>query len=374
MRLASFPLGELFGVELRLHMYTLVLLPLMALLAAVADVSAGRGMLLCVLVLLAVAVREIARALGRLLAGVHVDRLMITPVGALIPSLSPEDEATLPRWLALVGPVANFCAAIVMAMLAFSVTSGLNFFQKHLIEPSHLLRAAVWVQILMGALHLLPAPPLDAGVLLRTQFMRVRGKAKGAKSAAGLGQAIGLALVVFGGVTQEITLMLLGGVVLLLAQLEAHRGIIQHAVSGMTIGDVMLSEWTSLAASETVREALERSTRSLQDSFPVLRGPVIVGSITREALLSSLRSEGNGYVQGSMSRELHAAAPEDLLVATVQRVMDTPARGNVLPVVRQGRVIGIVTPQSLSPAMLSLGRARRHLIRAAAKVKNEHDG
>ena len=361
-------------MELRLHVYTVVLLPLLAMLASIQDVSAGRGLLLFLLLLFAIAVREAARTLGRLLAGMHVDRLIITPIGALLGDGAGEMEADAPRWLALVGPLANFCAAIVMAMLAFSVTQGVNFFQRHLVEPSHLLRATVWLQIMLGALHLLPASPLDAGSLLRSQFVRVRGKTRGARAAAGLSQAIGLGLMVFGGVTQEIVLMLLGGTVLLLAQLEAQRTVTQTAVSTITVGDVMLSEWTSLSAADTVQDALERSAHSLQESFPVVRGPVVVGSITRDALLGLLRSEGNGYVQGSMSRDLVVAEPDDALIATVKRLSGREARGNVVPVMRDGQVVGIVTPQSLSPAMMSLGRARRARMRSARDRENDRNG
>ena len=348
-----------------------VLLPLLALLATIQDVSAGRGIMLYLLLMLAIAVRESARSLGRLLAGVHVDRLVITPIGALVNDGEAETDA--PRWLALTGPLANFAAAIVMAMLVFSVTSGVNFFQRHLAEPGHLLRAAIWLQIMLGALHLLPASPLDAGALLRTQFQRVRGEARGARAASGLSQVIGLGLMVFGGVTQEILLMLLGGTVLLLAQLEAQRAVAQTRVSSITVGDVMLSEWTSLAASDTVEDALERSAHSLQETFPVVRGPVVVGSITRDALLGLLRSEGNGYVQGAMSRELVVAAPGDALIATVQRVASSQARGNVVPVMRDGHVVGMMTPQSLSPAMISLGRARRIRMREARERGNDRD-
>ncbi len=357
---------------MRLHAYTVVLLPLLALLASVQDVSAGRGVVLFLLLMLAITVREAARTLGRLLAGVHVDRLVVTPLGALEGDNAPDVDDT-PRWLALVGPLANFTAAIVMAMLAFSVTSGVNFFQRHLAEPGHLLRAAIWLQIMLGALHLLPATPLDAGALLRGQLVRARGKARGVRGAAGLSQAIGLGLMVFGGVTQEILLMLLGGTVLLLAQLEAQRAVAQTAVSTITVGDLMLSEWTSLSASDTVQDALERSAHSLQESFPVVRGPVVVGSITRDALLGLLRVEGNGYVQGAMSRDLVIAAPGDALVATMQRLASSSSRGNVVPVMRDGQVIGMITPQSLSPAMMSLGRARRYGMRASRESENGRD-
>ena len=354
-------LGRIFGVELRLHLYAIAALVLLLLNAALVQASLARGFLLWVLLFAAVAVRETARALAAAWAGLDLRRLVLLPTGAL-PTYAEElpQQHRHERLLALSGPVANFAAALTMALLTFSATSQVNLFQHHLMEPQHLLRAAIWMQVVLGGLHLLPATPLDAGVLLRRQYVRVRGEAKGAKAAAGLGQAIGLMLVLAGAVSQETVLILLGGTVLLTAQREGHALLAKKAASGLTMRDVMLSEWTSLDASDTLEGAVRRSTHSVQEVFPVLRGHVVVGSVARQSLLFALRTEGNGYVQSVMTRGVRAAHPDDPLVGTVQTAAAARiGRMGVVPIVEGERVVGMVTPQHLLQAMSMLGQTHR---------------
>ncbi len=374
MRWPSFLLGRVFGVELRLHLFSVAALLLLLLIAASIPVSLSRGFLLWLLLLAAVAVRETARALTAAWAGLDLRRLVLLPIGALSTYAEdlPQQHGNGPqhrheRLLALSGPVANFVAALTMALLTFSATSQVNLFQRHLIEPQHLLRAAIWMQVLLGGLHLLPATPLDAGVLMRKQFVRLRGTAQGAKASAGLGQVIGWALVLGGALSQEGMVLLLGAAVLLLAQTESHALQAKTAAGSLTMRDVMLTEWTSLDASDTLEDALRRSTHSLQEVFPVLRGQVVVGSVTRTSLLLALRAEGNGYVQSVMSRGVRAAQPDDPLVRTVQGSFAGVDLGSVMPIVEGERVIGMVTPQHLGQAMSLLGQTHRLLDRGKPK-------
>ncbi len=367
MRSRSFPLGTIFGVELRLHLYAVMALLLLLFHGAMLEFPLRRAFGLWLLLMSAVVVREV----GRAMAAVYIQRdlrtLQLVPSGAL--ATYADDEAgsvASERLLALAGPVSNFLAAITLALLVFAVTPQVNLFQRPVFWPSHLLRAAIWLQVLMGGLHLLPASPLDAGTLLRRQLIRVRGLERGSRIASMIGQGIGWALVATGAFSQEIILILVGGSVLLTAQSEGHVVLAQKAAGALTMRDVMLSEWTSLSASDTLEDGLRRASHSLQEIFPVVRGPMIVGAVARETLLLTLRSQGNGYVQGVMSRAVCPAAPGDPLIATLHRAGSARMhRGMalVLPVVEGSRVVGMVTPQHLSRTMLMLGQSQRALDR-----------
>ena len=363
----SFPLGTIFGVELRLHLYAVSALILLFFHAAMLEVPLRRAFGLWLLLLAAVIVREIGRAMAALYIGRDLRMLQLVPSGALA-AYGDEETASVAgeRFLALAGPLSNFLAAITMALLVFAVTSHVNLFQRPVLWPTHLLRAAIWLQVLMGGLHLLPASPLDAGSLLRRELIRARGLKRGSRTASIIGQSIGWALVATGAFSQEIMLILVGGSVLLTSQSEGHVVLAQQAASTLTMRDVMLSEWTSISASDTLDDALRRASHSLQEIFPVVRGPLIVGAVARETLLLTLRAQGNGYVQGVMSRAVHPAAPADPLIATLNRAGSSRMhRGTalVLPVVEGDRVVGMVTPQHLSRAMLTLGQSQRVLDR-----------
>src|SRR5882757_3906034 len=72
MRGWSFPIGRFLGVDVRIHTFFLLLLGLSISYASVSGASGARGFALWLLLLLAVAVREAARAVGAAWFGLDV--------------------------------------------------------------------------------------------------------------------------------------------------------------------------------------------------------------------------------------------------------------------------------------------------------------
>ncbi len=89
-----------------------------------------------------------------------------------------------------------------------------------------------------------------------------------------------------------------------------------------------------------------------------MRGPELVGIISRQRIVDALRNDGNGYVQAVMSRAFQVAQPEDTLGATISRL--TAGRGmGLIPVTESGRVVGVVSVQNLMNSMALLAEQRR---------------
>ena len=96
----------------------------------------------------------------------------------------------------------------------------------------------------------------------------------------------------------------------------------------------------------------------------MVRGPQLVGIVSRQRIVDALRSDGNGYVQSVMSRAFQVARPEDTLGTTIRRL--TAGRGlSLIPVTESGRVVGIVSVQNLMSSMSLLAEQRR--LRAAGR-------
>jgi CBS domain-containing protein len=122
--------------------------------------------------------------------------------------------------------------------------------------------------------------------------------------------------------------------------------------------EVMLTDFATLSPSDTLADALARCVHSLQEDFPVVRGPQLVGIVSRQRIVDALRADGNGYVQSVMSRAFQVARPEDTLGTTIRRI--TAGRGlSLIPVTESGRVVGIVSVQNLMSSMTLLAEQRR---------------
>ena len=379
-------LGRIFGVEVRLHSFWIFLVSLLMLWSGYLGLSVFRGVAMWLLLLLAVVVREVARGLGAGWFGVGVRGLLLLPTGGLVTYSSAADEGRagepeVQRWLALLGPVANFGFGLVVAGIILTVAPGVDLVSSHWVTPAHLLRTMVWVNLLLGAVNLLPAWPLDGGRVMRGQMLRAgmgvgedavgqTGKAAGMRLFARVGPAIAIGLVMVGVVTANWWLIMAGFAILLGAQLERQGVLLQTDAELVRVGDVMLTEYSVVSASSTLEDALDHARHTLQDVFPVVRGGNMVGAVSRESIVAALTETGNGYVQGIMAKTFETAEVGDSVVAVLGRVTGQEgASSQLVPVVDGEQIVGILTPQNLHRSMRML--QRRNLVGKGRAAEDE---
>jgi Zn-dependent protease/predicted transcriptional regulator len=363
MRGWSFPIGRFLGVDIRIHTFFLLLLGVAISYGSVAGSTGGRGFGLWLLLLLAVAVREIARAIAAAWFGLELRSILLLPTGGLMVFATPEateraDSPDVQKRLALVGPLANIGFGLLLAAIVLTVTPQINLLDRPWITLPHLLRSAVWINLLLGVVNLLPASPLDGGRLFRGEFSKAHGAMKGSRASAGLGQMIAIGLIIGGLAISNIWLIMIGGFVLIASHMENQGLLLQSDTDAVRMRDVMLTEFSMLSASDTLEDALQRSVHTLQDVFPVVRGANLVGAVSRQGIVDALQTDGNGYVQGVMTRSFQTAQPDDSLVKTLRRIM-TGQVAQLVPILEGDRIVGIITPQNLNHALGLLNQRRR---------------
>jgi CBS domain-containing protein len=349
------------GVEMRVHIF----FPLLVFVVfAISGVDAWpRGLALFFLLAIAVAVRETARLLVAAWMGLKLRAILLLPIGGLFAYANPESQETANHGrsqfaLALAGPVANFVAALAAAAAILGASGDVRLFDHPFITPDHLLRSLVWMQAFLGMMHLLPAYPLDCGRLVRNTFARTHGVGPASRAATGLGQVLALATILAGILLRDYWLSLAGLFIMVGAQIEDQGVFFQSVVDTVRMREVMLTDFATLSPSDTLADALYRCVHSLQEDFPVVRGPQLVGIVSRQRIVDALRNDGNGYVQSVMSRAFQVARPDDTLGTTIRRL--TGGHGLALiPVTDQGRVVGIVSVQNLMSSMSLLAEQRR---------------
>ncbi|MGA2673460.1 MAG: CBS domain-containing protein [Terracidiphilus sp.] len=361
MRGWSIPLGRWMGVELRVHAF----FPLLAVVCLGISAADGwvRGLGLFLVLVTAVAVRETARLLVAAWLGLQLRAILLLPIGGLFAYANPESQENANQGggqfaMALAGPLANWATALVLTMTFLGASGDMHLLGQPLITSAYLLRSMVWMQAGLGLLHLLPAYPLDCGRLLRGGFARRHGFAPTGRAAAGVGQVLALTAMVAGMLLHSPWLIIAGFFIMIGAQIEDQGVFFQSVVDTVCMREVMLTDFATLSPSDTLADALVRCVHSLQEDFPVVRGPQLVGIVSRQRIVDALRTDGNGYVQSVMSRAFQVARPEDTLGTTIRRL--TAGRGlSLIPVAESGRVVGIVSVQNLMSSMSLLAEQRR---------------
>jgi len=354
-------MGRWMGVELRVHVF----FPLLAVVFLGISAADGwpRGLGLFLVLVVAVATREIARLLAAAWLGLRLRAVLLLPIGGLFAYANPESQGDANQGagqfvMALAGPVANWATALALAASILGASGQARLFDPPLITSAYLLRSAVWMQFFLGLLHMLPAYPLDCGRLIRSSFARNHGFALAGRAAAGLGQALALAAMLGGMLLYNPWLILAGFFIMIGAQIEDQGVFFQSVVDTVRMREVMLTDFATLSPSDTLADALYRCVHSLQEDFPVVRGPQLVGIVSRQRIVDALRNDGNGYVQSVMSRAFQVARPEDTLGTTIRRLTAGQGMG-LIPVTDSGRVVGIVSVQNLMSSMALLSEQRR---------------
>jgi CBS domain-containing protein len=254
--------------------------------------------------------------------------------------------------------LANWATALALAATFIGASGDIHLLDQPFITSAYLLRSMVWMQVFMGLLHLLPAYPLDCGRLLKGGFARKHGFAPSGRAAAGLSQVMALTAMVGGMFLHNPWLIIAGFFIMIGAQVEDQGVFFQSVVDTVQMREVMLTDFATLSPSDTLADALVRCVHSLQEDFPVVRGPQLVGIVSRQRIVDALRTDGNAYIQSVMSRAFQVARPEDTLGTTIRRL--TAGHGlTLIPVAKSGRVVGIVSVQNLMGSMSLLAEQRR---------------
>jgi Zn-dependent protease/CBS domain-containing protein len=350
------------GVEIRIHVFFILLVVVCLFYANSVGAGSPAGIALWLLICAAVAVREASRLLVAAWLGLRLRTILLLPIGGLFAYATPESREQANSGgaqyaLAVAGPIANLVTALVLAATLTGASGSFPLIAVPHVTPAALLRSMVWLQCFLGLLHLLPAYPLDLGRVLRSSIAG-QGISPAARALAGLGQLVAISAIFVGFFLHDPILPAIGFFIFIGAQLEDQGVFFQSVVDTVYMREVMLTDFSTLSPSDTLADALVRCVHSLQEDFPVVRGAQLVGIVNRQRIVEALRMDGNGYIQGVMSRTFQVARPEDTLGSIIRRI--TVGRGlTLIPVAEGERIVGMVSVQNLMTSMSLLAEQRK---------------
>jgi Zn-dependent protease/predicted transcriptional regulator len=366
----SFPLGRIGDVHVRVHLSYIMLLAYVWSMDwnVLGDRVWGRGIEFVAIVFASVVAHELAHALASRGSDLPQRMLVLTPIGGVTMmddgSGQIRDPLSQPL-VAFAGPAANFALAAIGVSVIRQNFPGMHIVAFPYAGSANLIRSFVWVNIFVGAINLLPAYPLDAGRILRAHFGRTMHPMRATKRAVGIAQLFATAFILtgFSGIWNY--WLMIGGLLLFLsAQLEERSVVFQSVLESLRLEEVMLKDFSVLSPADTLEDALAKAVHTLQDDFPVIRGTDMIGVVSRQSIINALRAEGNGYVQTVMERVFQVAQKGESLASGLRKLATHNL--SIIPVVDDGRLIGIVTFQNLMHSMRLLAESRR-LKRTAEK-------
>ncbi len=352
------------GREVRIHLTFLVLL-LFLLLVEVKRSGPRvitRVFIVTGLVLLSAMLHEFGHVWVSMRQGFPIKGFVLLPIGGLAvgdPTVQAESARDLRKetMITLAGPLVNAVLAGAAACVLLAMGKAHSLWLRPLVAPLNLGTTFFWINAGLCGLNLLPAFPLDGGRILRAWLARRMEFRQATRRAVSLGHIFAGLFMLAGAAVNIQLLVVVGFFVFMAALMEERTVMFQSVVDAVQMEDIMLTEFSILSPADTLEDALNKAVHCLQDDFPVVSGGDLVGVITRQTIVERLRAEGNGYVQGAMSKAFEIASRTESLGSAFRKLT---SRGlSLIPVVDQERLVGIVTLQHLMHSMGLLAESRR---------------
>ncbi len=355
----SVNLGRLFGIRVELHVTFLLFIGWIAVNQGLltGDVMrAAAAVALLLLVFCCVVLHELGHALTARRFGIATRDIVLLPIGGVARLERMPEKPGQEMLVAVAGPAVNVIIAALLVML-MTLTGRPTDFARF---GDGLIERLLLINVLMVLFNLFPAFPMDGGRVLRALLALRLPYLRATKIASAVGQGAALLLGV-GGLFYFNNWMLAFVALFVFLAAGEERALVQTRTSltGLPVRAAMLTDFRYLDAREPLRRAVEYLMTGSQQDFPVLEDAMLRGMLTRAGLAAALERRGlDAPVGEAMSRNPCSADADEPLEGVVSRMrgQDCP----VVPVLEQGRLVGLVTVDNVGDLLLVREALRKY--------------
>lgn len=305
-------IARIAGIDLKIHLSLLLMLPLGALLFGAAGVAGALfGALMVVLLFGCVLLHELGHALTARALGIPVREIQLLPIGGVAVLgrmvINPGHELLI----ALMGPAVN--VLIVLALAFVAIASGI----AGRLNPEAILAtigapsldgALLWLiqaNALLALFNLIPAFPLDGGRVTRAVLALVMPYRRATVLAGAIGQALALLLGAWGVLSASLLMVLSAVFIFVAARQEVAATEVASILGAMRIADLLAERPAALQVGQRVCDAADLMAAAGKSAVAVLQGERPLGFVLRADAQAALAAgRGEMWVTMTMRRRL----------------------------------------------------------------------
>ena len=361
----AFNVGKLFGIQFRLHYTWFIIFFLITISLSWQFFPSSYpgwplalywilGVLTGLLFFASVVAHELAHSLVGRANGIPVKSITLFVFGGVSMMTKEPAKAKDELLMAGAGPVCSLVIAVFFGLVWFAT--------QNVIEP--LSAMALWlayINVMLAVFNLIPGFPLDGGRVFRSLAWRVTGDyRRSTRVASWLGQGIGYLFIVGGiliGVMRPFGLHWFSGVWLAFigwfltsAASASYRQVLwREALRRVSASQVMSTDCAGIPPDITISQLIQGYILARGNRCFLVGGESwLEGVLT----LSDVKSIPRQNWEITPVREIMTAtdklriAPPDLDASSVLAELDESGE-SLMPVVREGRVMGLITRDSL---------------------------
>ncbi|HSO29847.1 MAG TPA: site-2 protease family protein [Candidatus Sulfomarinibacteraceae bacterium] len=363
------PVARILGIEVRLQLGWIFVVALVAALATAQVAESDPAVEPVVRWLLGGVIafgffasalaHDLSHALVARRRGVEVRSIVVSFFGGATPldpaSPNPRDELAI----AVTGPAASIGLGAGLAIAATAIAAG---GASVAIVVAEVLAVLAVLNLILGLVNVIPAYPLDGGRIVRAFAWRRTGLERDGWQAAATSGRIVASLVVVGGaaailvgqVANGAMIALSGWFLLLSSRAIRERVRANDLIGDLAVGDVMERDGPTVQPGLTVDlvagQLLDGDVPTT--AIPVLRGDEVVGILGfRQVRRLRPAARETARVEDLMAKppRLPILGSTDRLVPAIEQLQRSGLDG--LPVVDDGRLVGVLTRSSIGRAV-----------------------
>ncbi|GAB4137846.1 MAG: site-2 protease family protein [Bacteroidia bacterium] len=350
----SIKIGRFAGIDVFVH-WTFSLLLVYVIFTSIKsglNINQTLWMLAFVLsVFVTVVLHEFGHALTAKKFNCNTKDITLLPIGGVARLEKFPDKPIQELWIAIAGPAVNIGIAVILGLfIHFPDGSELVTELNNNISSSNFLLNFFGVNIWLALFNLIPAFPMDGGRVLRALLSLKLSPTLATNIASKIGQLIALVFVI-GGLFYNPMLIIVGVFIFIGAQQENAMMQMKHTLTGYKVRDVLMTEYATLNAEDTIHTAVQRILSSQYKNFLILEGQQHIGTLSRDEIIQALAAGGqNESVSAFMKKNLVELHPETPLNSILNLAGSDSTE--LMPVVIDGVRIGVIDRENVAEFLL----------------------
>lgn len=222
------------------------------------------------------------------------------------------------------------------------------------------MQRLMMVNVSLLLFNLIPAFPMDGGRAVRALLALRLEYTRATQIAANLGQGIAFLFGLIGLFNNPVLLFIAFFVWIGAAQ-ESSMVQMKSALGGIPVNRAMLTEFHTLAPTDSLGRAVQWIISSSQHDFPVVVNDRVVGILTRDDLIRALVDHNESmFVSFVMRKAFLKVDSAQMLDGVAQQFESSQQR--ILPVENNGTLVGLLTLENIGEFLLiQRARASHHM-------------
>jgi stage IV sporulation protein FB len=340
-------LAKIFGTRVRMHPTFLLLLGWIALGQGLTrgPGAAVTGVAFVLLLFACVVAHEFGHVLVARRFGGRTRDIILLPIGGVSRMETMPERPAEELAVAVAGPMVSLLIGLVLLLLVGLPTA------KMIESPGFdsLLPRLAAANLFLALFNLVPAFPMDGGRALRALLSIRFGRLAATGTSARLGHLIAGLFVVYGLVSANALLLLIGIFIYFGASAEAAGTEFTKLAQKLTVAEAMCTDVAHVSANRRLADAVAAMVGSGQHVLAIwdCAGRPI-GIVTKDGLIRALHRFGWDGIVAEAREQKVATISATQPLSDALRLMESSSAPVLLAVAGDGNLIGVVTRESLA--------------------------